>query len=580
MKKFNLHSLWLKCFVFIFLLVVLPSIIISFFSAQYNISAMVEQKRLSDQEDLTRLATAITAYTDQIVALGNVVNTDPDVIHLFSSPDDFDATEVNYIVSRYTDAFPTLVHITFITLDETFLYESQYKLGILSWFFNPTKMNEIREGDGMWTLSFNIILTENSPLERVIAYASPVVVDNEVIGYTALLIPTSAFNGFLDNVFGTTLILEGNRFFASAEGVPYFLDFTTHYMINSALFFSDTSTVLSTAYGPQIITTKSYDPLNIQFVVMSSYHEFRDSIVVSYPDVMMTTVISIIMAFIGSLILSRVIARPIVQLKKTVTQAQSGDMTIRAKVRGKDEVADLAHNFNVLLLKIQHLIQSLNEKHQEHEQIQMQLIHEQVKPHFLYNTLETINNLIRCDLKEEAIKAVSNIAAFYRISLSKGKTIVTVDKEYQLVKHYLELQSIRYVEFLDYTLAFSANIMEYYIPKLTLQPLIENAIYHGIRKKAELGHICVTGYLEDDLLVFEVLDTGNGLSKEKIAEILQIAKSNGRVNGHFGISSVTRRLKLFSNVDPILNIDSIPEEYTCIQIKFPAIRTLNPQEET
>jgi len=570
--------MWVKCFLLISALIVLPIVFVSYFSIQYNIDTLVEQKRITDLQELTLLNTSINNFTDYVESVGNYISSTPEIKLLLNDTELFSEMQVADIINSYTDYFPNIRHISFLDSNQSFVNETQLDKGRLSWFFNPDTMKMILQKGALWSASYNIEFIDNHSVERVISYIQTVYQGNVVLGYVILYIPTQSFQTLLSDFSNTTLILEDDHFFASAEGLPYYQSFTQHYLINTAFFFNDTSAIVKTGQGPQIITTQNFQRLNLQFVTLSSYSEFREQIITSSPSVMMTAISSIFFVLIGSLILSRIITKPIIRLKKTMIEVQSGDMSVRAIVKGKDEVADLASHFNLLLKKIEELIASLNDRYKEHQHIQIQLIHEQIKPHFLYNILETINSLIRSDLKQESIKAVSNIAAFYRISLNSGRAIVTVNEEYELIKHYLELQHLRYIEFMDYTLAVSPDIMKYHIPKLTLQPLIENAIYHGIRKKGIFGTIFVSGYKENESVVFEIFDSGQGMGEETISKILADIQRNEYIDKHFGITSVVRRLRLFTNQDPIINISSIRKEYTCIQIKFPAIEGHNMLE--
>ena len=207
------------------------------------------------------------------------------------------------------------------------------------------------------------------------------------------------------------------------------------------------------------------------------------------------------------------------------------------------------------------------------QRIQFQLIQEQVKPHFLYNMLETINSMIRCDLKDESIEVVSNLASFYRISLNNGANIVSVAQEIELISHYLQLQRTRYIEFMDYTLAFSPNISEYAIPKLTLQPLVENAIYHGLKEKGSPGMLCVSGFMEEGMLIFEIFDTGKGISSERVQEIeATVTKQDMDIDSYFGLASVLKRLNIFCGNEAQLHIDSVENEYTCLLYTSPSPR--------
>lgn len=199
------------------------------------------------------------------------------------------------------------------------------------------------------------------------------------------------------------------------------------------------------------------------------------------------------------------------------------------------------------------------------------MIQEQIKPHFLYNVLEMINSMIRCNMTQNALSAVESLASFYRISLSRGSDRISIDKEIQVTENYLNLQKMRYIEFMDYSLAFSPQIRNYIVPKLTLQPLIENSIYHGIKEKNGKGIVCVSGYIENDRVVLEVFDTGIGIPPENLTKLRQMINSNiSEPENHFGLISVIRRLNIHYKDQASLKIESKYGEYTCVTVSFPA----------
>ena len=261
----------------------------------------------------------------------------------------------------------------------------------------------------------------------------------------------------------------------------------------------------------------------------------------------------------------------IVTLRHVMNRVKEGDFSIRYEPKTKDEIAELGITFNSLLDRIQELMLQQKNNQKAKRKMELQMIQEQIKPHFLYNVLEMINSMIRCSMTQNALSAVESLASFYRISLSRGSDIISVDREIQVTENYLSLQKMRYIEFMDYILAFSPRIRNYIIPKLTLQPLIENSIYHGIKEKGDKGIVCVSGYIDDGRVILEVFDTGTGIPPEKLDELRRMVDSNvSEPENHFGLVSVIRRLNIHYNDQASLKIESKYGEYTCVTISFPA----------
>ncbi|MGG1552747.1 sensor histidine kinase [Paenibacillus ferrarius] len=191
----------------------------------------------------------------------------------------------------------------------------------------------------------------------------------------------------------------------------------------------------------------------------------------------------LLLAFIVSYLLSRSITRPIFQLSRTMRDIRTGHLTVRSSYQSSDEIGYLNNVFNNLMDRIEELLAENVEEQKIKAEIEFKLLQTQVQPHFLYNTLETIISLIKLNMKAEAITAAKYMADFYKISLSKGNDIISLREEIQLTASYLEIQQLRYVEYMEYTMEIDEEIMSCSISKLTLQPIVENAIYHGLKRK-------------------------------------------------------------------------------------------------
>ena len=206
--------------------------------------------------------------------------------------------------------------------------------------------------------------------------------------------------------------------------------------------------------------------------------------------------------------------------------------------------------------------------------IELSLLQAQINPHFLYNTLDAIVWLIETGKNEQAEEMVTSLSNYFRAFLSNGRDIVTVGQEQQHIRSYLEIQQVRYKDILDYEIDIDPAIGGCLIPKLTLQPLVENAIYHGLKPKRGKGMIRVTGSLSGGRVTLRVEDTGAGMEEAELVSLRSQILS-GEASG-FGLTASYKRLLLMYGAECELTVDSRVGEGTAITIGIP-MRTEEPE---
>lgn len=281
-------------------------------------------------------------------------------------------------------------------------------------------------------------------------------------------------------------------------------------------------------------------------------------------------VICLICAFAASYLLSYTISKPILKLVNIMKEIKSGNLKLRADLNVKGEIGMLGDGFNSLMDKINGLVEQIYAEQRLKRENEFKLLQSQIKPHFLYNTIETIISFIKLNLKDNAMATAKYLAGFYRISLSKGNDIITIRDEMNLIDNYLSIQKMRYVEYLDYRLEFEEDILNYQIPKLTLQPLVENSIYHGLKQKEDKGILIIKGARKNNQVRIEVYDDGVGMSEEQIYRVLN-RPDNDPKSSDFGTHSVDSRIKLLYGEEYGLTIESMVGQYTRVTLTLPAV---------
>lgn len=276
--------------------------------------------------------------------------------------------------------------------------------------------------------------------------------------------------------------------------------------------------------------------------------------------------ILITMAVFISSRLARKITKPIIHLSQVMKEVTKGDITIRCTNNMKDETGLIAQGLNDMLDMIQSLIINIEKEQQKERRYELALIQSQIKPHFLYNTLDTIYVLAYMGRMEDVKKTTKALADFYRIALSSGKEMITIGEEIKCIESYLKIQNTRYEEDFDYSIHVDENFYDIPILKLSIQPLVENAIYHGLREKEDKGTLLIYSKELEETICIIVEDNGVGMSKDRCDSLLE-----KEINHSFGIKNVYDRLYLYFSGDFDMKIESRLGEGTKVTIILPKI---------
>ena len=277
-----------------------------------------------------------------------------------------------------------------------------------------------------------------------------------------------------------------------------------------------------------------------------------------------------IVILINSYISFRV-TNPIRELEKSVKALEEGNLDADIYMGGSYEVQHLGKSVQDMKFRIKGLMQDIVSEHEEKRKSEFDSLQAQINPHFLYNTLDIIVWQIENEKQSEAVHTVTALARFFRLSLGKGKNIVTVKDEIDHVKNYLMIQHMRFKNKFDYEFDIAEDVLELPSLKLMVQPLVENAIYHGMEFMDGDGMIMVKAWRKEDELYLSVADNGLGMTEDKVEMILtgKSTSGNGRGSG-IGVKNVNERIKLYFGEAYGLTIDSEPDEGTTVIIHLPA----------
>lgn len=254
--------------------------------------------------------------------------------------------------------------------------------------------------------------------------------------------------------------------------------------------------------------------------------------------------LAVLVAVLSAVLLSTSMLHPIKDILKSMNQFKNGDLDAYIDIQQNNEISQIAKEFNAMTIRIKTLIRENKAVEKAKRKTELKALQDQINPHFLYNTLDSIVWMSEVGNNKDVVAMTSSLAKLFRISISKGNQIITVEEELEHVKSYLTIQKIRYGSKLDYKIEAENALLKNKIVKVIIQPIVENAIYHGIKNMPDTGTIDISVAIEKENMVITVSDDGVGMKQEIIDRILDPVHNKGVELQGVGISNVIERIKL------------------------------------
>lgn len=275
-------------------------------------------------------------------------------------------------------------------------------------------------------------------------------------------------------------------------------------------------------------------------------------------------------AILLAIIVSGSIVRPIHRLKENMIEVSKGNLNSYYHIENKDEISILGRVFNNMLDDLKNLINEVYRVEHQRRSAELRALQSQINPHFLYNTLDTIQWKSLDYNAYEVADMINALSRFFRISLSDGKEFITIADEIEHVRNYLKIQEVRYKDKMEYIINLDNSVEQYLVPKMIIQPLVENSIYHGLKPKRKKGNIEINIKLIRSYIHIEVIDNGVGINKERLKTIQENLK-NSYESEHYGLYNVNERLKLSFKDKYRISITSKENMGTKVSILIPII---------
>ncbi|MDK2806154.1 MAG: two-component system, sensor histidine kinase YesM [Thermoanaerobacterium sp.] len=307
---------------------------------------------------------------------------------------------------------------------------------------------------------------------------------------------------------------------------------------------------LKNNFGWNIISVTPFNELNSQFWIYNLI-------------LLLVIIINIVLLILGLLFISLFITQPIIKLVNSMKGIKDGKFEKVNIITGNDEIGMLKDVYNKMIDEIKKLIGDIINEQKMKRKLELDVMQSQIKPHFLFNSFDAISALILMNDTKNASKIVKALGKFYRSFLMNGNEEITIKEELDIINNYLTIQKIRFGDKFNVVMNIDEGVLNYKIPKLILQPLVENALNHGVRNKDGQGIISIKALYDNDQIKLIVEDNGKGMSEEKIREI-----ESGMSKG-VGLKSTIERLKIYYNSADVVKIYSKIDEGTKIEITIP-----------
>jgi len=310
-------------------------------------------------------------------------------------------------------------------------------------------------------------------------------------------------------------------------------------------------------------------------VTLIPYSSFNMAVSSLVRTILTVSVFILLLAWFLSKPIAYTITKRINLLCSYMQKARNGSLTEISGTVYRDEVGTLYETYNFMISKIRTLMEENRLMEHDLRIAEYEALQSQINPHFLYNTLDMISWLSYQNKSKEISSVVYSLAKFYKLSLNKGKSIISLNDELSHVKYYMEIQNLRFFGSVNFHIDVEPELLPFSIPKITLQPIVENALFHGILKKeSRQGDIFLTGTLAGNRIVLQIKDNGVGIPPGLLASLLRpdsADKSPNTSESHYGLNNVDKRIKIQYGPEYGLSLESTPGSFTAVHILLPAI---------
>ena len=544
----------------------------------YSIGAVVLRENISSVEmAVEKSGVAVENYLDQAKDMATLLLLNPDTLAYFGS-DPMDSEQSSRVKDRLEDFLSNMLlveenmeSIIMVGKDGRIISnEAGLTMAMSEDMMKENWYVDALNSDAMPTLTSARMQKFNMDKDHWVISLSQEMVDGEG-NHLGVLVCDFKYSAIEVALQGFDMGSGGYIYILNAEDqVVYHKD--TSYFLDGAL--KDELIAMShMTLGYDQATNKVIHSQSIGGTDWTLYGVATlDNLTIIYRQLIETLIsvgiIGLLIMSVAGIYIGNRMTRPIEKLSDAMSAIEDGLTDQDIDLNGALEITSLAEHYNAMMARIRQLIEDLSLKEQAIRAYELGVLQSQINPHFLYNTLDTIVWMAEFDDSEKVIQVTKALAKFFRLSLNGGEEMTTIDKELDHVRQYLIIQKERYGDQLKFTLDARDDLLETSVPKIILQPLVENAIYHGIRPKGDTGLIKVKCQEDQDVLILSVEDDGVGFDPSKD----QRDRDKVRLGG-VGIKNVHDRIRLKYGPEYGLSVQSEVGVGTRVEIKMPLLGT-------
>lgn len=554
------HSVKNRIMLFFLVIMLLPIIILDVFTNRAYSRIIEKNVNEHTSQMINQIERNIESYLQSVENIVMYISELPEVIEYISEEDDLDDINLEIKLKKslnvYRDVNPEILGILIVNTNDKYISNELEKINRdplenEKWYIesikNPGKAQYFSNPIGR-----NINSNLKHSADDVLSISKAIIDDKteEILGVILIDINLKKFEEIIkDNYIGEKgffYILDKNNDIVYSPVNPII------YRIKRESLNEKSDSIIKEISNESFkIMYDTSDKTGWKTIGVFSLKDILSDVNVMKNIAIIIIISTLCLAIFSSIVFTNSIVRPIKELNRLMKRAELGDLDLRFDEREfKDEFGELGHSFNHMIKEIKELIDMVYKEQRSKRKAEIKILQAQIKPHFLYNTLDTIGWMAEEYGAKDIVEIVYALTKVFRIGLNKGREVINVSEEIEHINSYMIIQKVRYEDKLDYDINYDENLK--YVPmlKLTTQPIVENAIYHGIKQKRGKGNISINFTEVDNNLVIKISDNGAGIDEDKLNEINAMLESDNissitSENGSgYGIYNVNSRIKL------------------------------------